>query len=393
MGNAGMKTRRLFYENVYQKEFEAKVLACGEDDRGQYVVLDQTAFYPKGGGQPSDKGQLGELQVTDVQYAGEEIRHYVNRPLEEGETVFGKIDWQRRFDLMQQHSGEHIVSGMIHEKYGYDNVGFHMGEVFITIDLNGMLEKEQVEEIEMLANNYIWSAHDTKIFCPSENERKNIVYRSKKELTGEVRLVEFSGADRCACCGTHVENTGEIGMVKLISSRKFRDGVRIEMVSGKRAFDYLNIHCRENSQIAVDLSVKPEETQMAVAHLQEEIYQLRGKILKLQNEKYEMWAKQCQDKGNVVLFEKQMEAAEIRKCTDMILNTCKGICVFMSGDDESGYKYAIGQREGDIRSLVKEMNGALCGRGGGKPFFAQGSLQGKKDDIVTFFKDKSFEIL
>ena len=150
-----METKRLFYEDVYQKEFEAKVLLSGKDERGYYVVLDQTAFYPEGGGQPSDRGVLGTVQVEDVQYEGEEIRHYIKEPLEEGITVAGRIDWQRRFDLMQQHSGEHIVSGMIHEKYGYDNVGFHMGEEFIIIDLSGMLEKEQVEEIEKLVNAYI----------------------------------------------------------------------------------------------------------------------------------------------------------------------------------------------------------------------------------------------
>lgn len=386
-----MQTKRLFYENVYQKEFEAKVLLSGNDEKGNYVVLDQTAFYPEGGGQPSDKGILGIAQVSDVQYVEQEIRHYVNQPLEEGTIIHGKIDWQWRFDLMQQHSGEHIVSGMIHEKYGYDNVGFHMGEEFITIDLSGMLEKEQVEEIEKQVNAYIWSNHSTHVFCPSDSERKDISYRSKKELTGEVRLVEFPGADLCACCGLHVETTGEIGLVKLVSSRKFRDGVRIEMLSGRRAFEYLNVHCRENSHVAVDLSVKPEETRAAVEHLQEEIYQLKGKILQLQNEKYEMWARQCKDKGNVLVFAEHLEAAEIRKCADAILNECKGICVLVSGDDETGYKYAVGERDGDVRSLVKEMNAALTGRGGGKPFFAQGSMQGKREEIIRFFRERNFD--
>lgn len=388
-----MKTKKLFYENVYQKEFAAKVLYTRKDARGYYSVLDQTAFYPEGGGQPSDRGFLGAAQVKDVQYEGEEIRHYVNEPLEEGADVIGRIDWQRRFDLMQQHSGEHIVSGMIHEKYGYDNVGFHMGEEFITIDLSGTLEKEQVEEIEKQANDYIWSNYSTHIFCPSEKERKDIPYRSKKELTGEVRLVEFPGADICACCGLHVKYTGEIGLVKLISSRKFRDGVRIEMLSGKRAFEYLNVHCRANTRIAVDLSVKPEETQAAVGRLQDEIFHLKGKILKLQNEKYEMWAKHCHGKDNVLFFAEHLDAAEIQKCADAILNVCKGVCVLLSGDDETGYKYAIGEREGNVRSLVKEMNERLSGRGGGKPFFAQGFLHGKREDIINFFRERDYEII
>ena len=303
-----MVTKRLFYEDVYQKEFEAKISYVGNDEKGCYVILDQTAFYPEGGGQPSDKGTLGAASVLDVQYEGEEIRHYVDRSLDEGDIVRGVIDWKRRFTLMQQHSGEHIISGLIHEKYGYDNVGFHMGEEVITIDFNGMLEKGQVEEIEKIANDYIWENHSIHIFYPSEGERQDIPYRSKKELTGEVRLVEFPGADLCACCGTHVDTAGEIGLVKLISSRKFRDGVRIEMLAGQKAFEFLNIHYKENSRIAVALSVKPEETLTAVEHLQEEIYQLKGKLLQLQNQKYEMVAKQCQGKENVLVFAEQLEA-------------------------------------------------------------------------------------
>lgn len=387
-----MVTKRLFYEDVYQKEFEAKISYVGNDEKGCYVILDQTAFYPEGGGQPSDKGTLGAASVLDVQYKGEEIRHYVDRSLDEGDIVRGVIDWKRRFTLMQQHSGEHIISGLIHEKYGYDNVGFHMGEEVITIDFNGMLEKGQVEEIEKIANDYIWENHSIHIFYPSEGERQDIPYRSKKELTGEVRLVEFPGADLCACCGTHVDTAGEIGLVKLISSRKFRDGVRIEMLAGQKAFEFLNIHYKENSRIAVALSVKPEETLTAVEHLQEEIYQLKGKLLQLQNQKYEMVAKQCQGKENVLVFAEQLEASEIRKCADAILNQCTGICVLVSGDDNGGYKYAVGERDGDVRALVKEMNEVLSGRGGGKPFFAQGSLQGQRKDIVNFFREKDYDI-
>ena len=387
------ETRRLYYEDVYKKEFTAKVLECREEKKGFQILLDESAFYPEGGGQPSDTGFLNDVKVTEVHEKEGELLHYTEEAIQPGTEVRGKIDWARRFDLMQQHSGEHIVSGMIYEKYGYDNVGFHMGEEFIIIDLSGMLEKEQVEEIEKLVNAYIWSDNNTHVFCPSEDERKTLPYRSKKELTGEVRLVEFPGADLCACCGLHVEHAGEIGLVKLISSRKFRDGVRIEMLSGRRALEYLNVHCRENTRVAVDLSVKPEETHAAVAHLQEEIFQLKGKILQLQNEKYEMWAKQCQCKGNVLVFADHLEAAEIRKCADAILNECGGICALLSGDDDNGSKYAVGEREGDVRPLIKEMNTVLSGRGGGKPFFAQGSLQGKREDIINFFHDKRFEII
>ena len=442
-----MKTRRLFYENVYQKDFEAEVLFCGEDEAGTYVILDQTVFYPEGGGQPADRGVLcpehdggvhetcenrpesaagaaatsgepessgslsmkrsGQISVLDVQYAGEsgeDIRHYVDQPLSAGTKVHGFIDWERRFDLMQQHSGEHIVSGCVHKKYGYDNVGFHMGEDVITIDFNGLLDEVQLLQVEKEVNDYIWENRPARIFFPDAEERKRLPFRSKKELTGEVRLVEFPGGDLCACCGLHVEAAGEIGLVKLLSVKHFREGVRVEMVSGKRALRLLHQHLEANSRVAVELSVKPDQTPEAVRHLQDEIYALKGQIASLRQEQFAMRASQCRGKGSVLVLEQNLDAAEVRKEADAVLDTCGGICVVISleeprsekqkdGNNGAGGKYAIGQRDGDVRELVKEMNGALSGKGGGKPFFAQGFLQAEKKDIVDFFTRKGFMIV
>lgn len=394
-----MRTTRLFYANAYQQEFEAKILFCGQEGDKNYLILDKTCFYPEGGGQPADHGEIRrpedsrKVKVVDVQYVDGEIRHYVDEPMCPGEMIRGKIDWTRRFDLMQQHSGEHIVSGMIHEKYGYDNVGFHMGEDLITIDLNGVLTREELEEIEEKVNAYLWTNQKVHIFYPEEHERDQVEYRSKKEIEGELRLVAFPGADCCACCGLHVEYTGEIGLVKLLSVKHFREGVRIEMVSGKRAFTLLNTHLQSNSEIAVALSAKAGETAAAVNRLQEENYQLKGQTMKLNNEHFHRRAEQSEGKGDVVFFESSMEAAEVRKEADKILDVCDGICVVLSGEDGQGYKYAIGCREGDIRPVLKEMNMALSGRGGGKPFFAQGSLQAEKKQIETFFQERKFNIL
>lgn len=382
-----MKTERLYYINIYDTDFDARVISCGKDEKGCFVILDRTLFYPEGGGQPSDRGRLGEAIVIDVQEKDGELLHYVDTPLKEERTVSGSIDWERRFDLMQQHSGEHIVSGLVHAQYGYDNVGFHMGEEFITIDFNGMLTMEQVEALEQKANSYIWQNRKVHSFVATEEEKTTLPYRSKKELTGEVRLVEFPGADLCACCGTHVENTGEIGLVKLVSCHKFKQGVRIEMLSGKRAWQYMNLHWQQNSQISTALSVKPGETLAAVKREQEEIFQLKGRIMELEQDRYERIAGKCQGKGNVLLFEEGLSGVEIRKCTDAVLDTCGGICVLLSGNDKEGYKYAVGERDGDIRALVKKMNEALQGRGGGKPFFAQGSLQASRQEVEGFFEE------
>ena len=381
-----MRTRRLFYEDVYIKEFEAIVLSCEEREGRFYTILNETAFYPEGGGQPADKGTIENEKVIDVQYIDGELYHITEKPFEEGSQVVGRIDWDWRFDLMQQHSGEHIVSGMIHEKYGYENVGFHMGEEVITIDLSGMLTWEQVIEIERKVNAYIWMNQKVNIFYPDERQRKFIPYRSKKELTGEIRLVEFPGADLCACCGLHVTHASQIGLVKILSCKKFREGVRMEMLSGKRALEYLSESAAQNSQVAVSLSVKESETEEAVERLLKEVYDLKGQLAQEKQKNFAAKAAACTDKGNVFLIENEMEAAEVRKCTDAILDTCGGIAALFAGDDENGYKYAVGQRDGDVRELVKQLNNKLNGRGGGKPFFAQGSVKTTKKEIKKFFE-------
>lgn len=388
-----MKTRRLFYEDVYIREFEAIVLSCEEKEGKYFILLNETAFYPEGGGQPADKGSIEGIPVVDVQYIDGELYHVMESPLEIGAQVVGRIDWEWRFDLMQQHSGEHIVSGMIHEKYGYENVGFHMGEEVITIDLSGMLTWKQVQEIETKVNDYIWMNQPVNIFYPDERQRKLIPYRSKKELTGEIRLVEFPGADLCACCGLHVTHASQIGLVKILSCKKFRDGVRMEMLSGKRAFDYLSDSAVQNGHVAVRLSVKEKETEAAVKRLLDEVYDLKGKLAAEKQKMFERKAEECRQKGNVYIIEKDMDAAEIRKCADAILHTCGGMVAVFSGNDMDGYKYAIGEHDGDVRDFVKKVNKELNGRGGGKPFFAQGSLSARQEQVEAFFENISGDSL
>ena len=215
-----------------------------------------------------------------------------------------------------------------------------------------------------------------------------IPYRSKKELTGEIRLVEFPGADLCACCGLHVTHASQIGLVKILSSKKFRDGVRMEMLSGKRALEYLSKSAEQNSQVAVRLSVKEKETKDAVQRLLDEVYNLKGELAAEKQKHFEQIAASCVGKENVLLIEGDMEPVEVRKCTDAILDTCSGVAAFFAGNDKDGYKYAIGQREGDVRELVKQVNKELNGRGGGKPFFAQGSLKATRKQIEIFFEKK-----
>ena len=380
------KTKRLYYEDVYKKEFTAKVLECREVKKGFHIILDQSAFYPEGGGQPSDTGYLGDVKVKEVHEKDGELFHYTDKPLETGTEVQGRIDWARRFDLMQQHSGEHMVSGLIHEAYGYDNVGFHMGSDTITVDLNGPLDESQLAEIERKTNEKIWEDSEVKILYPTPDELEKIDYRSKKELTGQVRIVEFPGVDICACCGTHVTHTGEIGMVKLLSVEKFREGVRIEMICGKRVLDYLNMVNEQNHQISVKLSAKADKTAQAVERLQDENLRLKGQVNQFVDDICRKEAERYAGSGSVLIFMDGMDNDGVRKLADAVTQTCQGCCAVFSRNPDGSYKYAMGEKDGDLRQFTKEMNAELNGRGGGKPFFVQGSVQATEEEIRKFFE-------
>ena len=380
------ETRKLYYEDVYIKEFIARVLECRECKKGYEIVLDQTAFYPEGGGQPCDLGTLDTVEVLDVQEKAGEIIHYTKEAIEPGKEVTGKIDWDRRFDLMQQHSGEHIVSGLVHEAYGYNNVGFHMGSDVITVDLSGMLNEAQLAEIEAETNRKIWENSPVEIIYPEREELDKLDYRSKKELTGQVRLVRFPGSDLCACCGTHVTHTGEIGAVKLLTVENFHEGIRLTMVCGKRVMDYLNMVNDQNRQISVQLSAKIGETAATVARLQDENFRLKGQLSHMFNELCTAEAQKWEGAGSVLLFYDGLEADQVRRMTDAVMQKCSGCCAVFSSNGDGSYKYAIGELNGDLRQFTKEMNAALNGRGGGKPFFVQGSVKAAEEEIRQFFR-------
>ncbi len=367
------------------------VTECRERKQGYEIILDRTAFYPEGGGQPGDLGKLRtsgeeEVSVWDTHEKNGEVLHYTMNPLAVGTQVTGEIDWEHRFDLMQNHSGEHIVSGLIHQTYGYNNVGFHMGKSMMTIDLDGELTGEQMREIERQANEIVWQNRPVEIRIYGEEEVKSIEYRSKKELHGQVRIVTFAGADTCACCGTHVARAGEIGLIKLISMEKFKGGIRMEMLCGGRAFAYLNEICSQNHQISVALSAKPLETSGAVKRLKESESALSYQMGALENQLFSMKAEQLKGAGNVLLFEENLSPEGVRKLTAAVMERCGGRCAVFSGSEEQGYKYAVGESGGDLQSFVKELNERLQGRGGGKPFFVQGSVAAKQEEIEAFFK-------
>ena len=382
-----METEKLYYADPFLKTFTATVLDCQPGKNGFVVTLDRTAFYPEGGGQPADQGTLDGAAVTDVHEKNGVVLHNVDSAVEIGKTVTGAIDWARRFDHMQQHSGEHICSGLICGRCHCDNVGFHMGTDMVTIDFNADIPWEELLEIEAQANQYIYEDHPIDIQFHRGAELDAIDYRSKKPLEGDVRIVAFPGADCCACCGTHVLRSGQVGLVKFLSVQKFREGVRIELLCGKRALNYLARTWEQAKTIGQRLSVKPVDAAAAVERLENELSAAKLRCAQLEESVFAAIAQEQAGKGDVLLFQPPMKPDSVRKLADAAAKTCGGLAAVFAGEGIH-YAYALGRADGqDISAQVKAMNAALHGRGGGRNGFAQGSVEAEQNAIEAFFKE------
>ena len=379
-----MEVKKLYYADSHLKDFSAVVTGCEAVKGGWAVTLDATAFYPTGGGQECDLGILGGARVLDVKEQGENILHLCDTPLEVGAEVTGTIDWERRFDHMQQHSGEHLVMGQIYQKFGYHNVGFHMGGHLVTIDLDGPVTWEDLMEIERRTNQIICRNIPVKTWYPSPEELPNVKYRTKKQLPWPVRIVEFGGEDVCACCGTHVKSTGEIGLVKFVSCVKFKEGVRIEMASGRRATELYQQIFEQNRQVSQTFSAKILETGAAARKFNDMLTQEKYRAIGLQRKIFGAIAQSYAGKERAVHFEADLQPGQVRELADAIAEKTDTAIVY-SGCDATGYSICILSKTQDTRALGKEVNAALNGRGGGKPGAFQGSLKATKEQIEAFF--------
>ena len=393
-------TEKLFYQDSHLAEFEAKVLSCmpvppdilpGRSG-GYAAELDRTAFFPEGGGQYADTGVLGGVRVTDVQEKDGRILHLLERPLEPGSCVKGCIDWEERFMKMQQHSGEHIVSGLVHSIFGYDNVGFHLGSEDCTMDFNGELTKEQLVQIEQEANRAVWKNLEIQTLYPSKEELAGMEYRSKIEIEGQVRIIVVPGYDVCACCAPHVSHTGEIGLIKLTHVQRYKGGARVTMLCGGRALQDYETKQEQAGQISALLCAKENEIAEAVRHLRDEAdslkYELGEKEKKLIAAKAEMIPK---DGGPVCVFTEDLAGDSMRLLMNLVLEAGHSVCAVFHGNDGDGYRYVIGSRTQNMRELVKGFNAAFDGRGGGKPEMVQGTARGCEDEMRTWILEKAGE--
>lgn len=377
-------TEKLFYQDSHRSTFTAIVQEVRPSGNGYEIILDRTAFFPEGGGQSSDTGSLGGVSVSDVQEIDGKIIHYTDGPLVEGTEVEGCIDWTERFSKMQQHTGEHIVSGLIHKIYGYHNVGFHLGTDSVTLDFNGGVPKEKLHEIEQLANEAVAKNLPVQVLYSTDEELSKISYRSKIEIEGQVRIVVIDGYDVCACCAPHVKQTGEIGLIKLVGMQNYKGGVRISMLCGFRALEDYYQKEKNNREIAVMLSAKEYETAVEVERLQEELAMKKAKIAELERKFLEQKVETLDISGEIVCLFEETDPVMTRELVNLLLKKGAKMAAVFSGNEREGYRYVLGSRSLDVRKNGKLLNEAFHGRGGGKPEMVQGTVQGKREEIEAF---------
>lgn len=381
---------KLFYKDTHILDFEAIVTECipSPQDNGYLIVLNCTAFFPEEGGQPADTGTLNDIPVQDVSIQNDIIYHHMEMPFEAGAKVTGHVDWTRRFDFMQQHSGEHIISGLLHKQYGFKNVGFHLGLTDVTLDFDGCIGMEELRKIEKEANEIIWKNLPVKAYFPDQDTLKALEYRSKIEIDGAVRIIEIPGVDVCACCAPHVEKTGEIGLIKITGVQSHRGGVRINILCGRRALkDYSTKQDSVNTLSAL-LSAKPELVAEAVKKLQEDGLKQKESFNNLANQLLQMQVLSLPEPSicpNPILFLELSNPIAIRNTVNELTSKHSGYCGIFNGNDTNGYSFIIGSSSLDCRTLATGLRETFAAKGGGTAPMVQGNVQATKEQLIAFF--------
>ncbi len=375
---------RLYYQDTHLLDFEATVTDCAPDSGKFRILLDRTAFFPEEGGQGADRGTLAGQEVLDVQLIRGEIWHYLGAPVPVGSMVDGHVDWEQRFDYMQQHSGEHIISGLVHSTYGFDNVGFHLGKEEVTLDFNGSLTLAQLREIEESANRIVWQDLPVRVFFPEKEQLAQLEYRSKLELTEDVRIVEIPGVDVCACCAPHADTTGKIGLIKIVGVQSHRGGVRVNILCGARAVKEFTLHQDSVTAISNMLSAKQNAVAHAVLHLKEDNVRLKERANALQATVLSLQADMLpspEEQDSVILFTGELDTIALRNTANALCEKYAGYCCLFSGNDSDGYRFIIGSSSLDCRQAASVLREQLGAKGGGTVPMVQGSVIASSQDI------------
>lgn len=388
-------TQKYYEADAYRREADAVILAAESDGRGGgKLALDGTVFYPEGGGQPADHGTLtlpdgARLTVTDVHEQGGVIWHKVDAlpdTAAPGTAVTGRIDWAWRFDKMQQHTGEHILSGILHQMFGAENVGFHIGSDAVRMDTSVPISAEGLREAELAANRIVWQNVPVLITYPTREELARMAYRSKKEIEGQVRIVTIPGADVCACCGTHTAATGAVGQIKILAAENYKGGVRLSIVCGERALLAAQAMRQRQADIGALLSAKPSETAHAVHRVYDEYTALKFAHFGLCSELFDALAAQVAPGADAIRIVPGLDPDGLHRLAARLSEATTGLCAALTAN-EKGTGYCLAQAGGDVRALTKALNTALNGRGGGKPGICQGSCAAAPEQVETFLKE------
>ncbi len=384
-------TEKLYDRDSTCRTFTACVVGCEAAGKRWAILLDQTAFFPEGGGQGADTGTIGPARVLDVQEERGQIRHFTDRPLPASVSFTCILDWEQRFRRMQNHSGEHVISGLIHREYGLENVGFHMGAACMTMDYSGELSREALTRIETLANEAVRDDLPIYAWYPEPTELAGMVYRSKLELTEHVRIVEIPGIDRCACCAPHVAHTGQIGVIKILTEERHRGGIRITALCGMDAVEDYRRRQDSVASLSALLSAKREEIVPAVERVLTERERFRERIGQLSMELVRLRAEQtpCTE-GNLCVFDSLLDEVALRELVNLLMERCGGVAAAFSGSDETGYRYIIGSRHADLRSCARDINAGIGGRGGGSSSMIQGRAEKAEAEIRQYLEQKVF---
>jgi alanyl-tRNA synthetase len=385
LDSSTVKTGKIYYEDAYRVSFSARVLSV----EGKDVVLDETAFFPEEGGQSPDRGSLSGTPVADVQIKDGYIHHILAKEptFAEGDTVFGEIDWEHRFSNMQQHSGEHLFSGVVCGTFGYDNVGFHLSDSEVTLDFNGSLTMEEALIAEKRVNEAIAANIPSKIDFLVGEDIEKASYRSKLALAGPVRVVSFPGIDACACCAPHVKRTGEIGLLKVVSVMKWRTGVRVSILCGSRAMELFDREHESLTKTARFLTTSADEVYNMTVKARKENETLRAALKKAVSEVMHLKVEAVPEgDGNVCLFEENLDGAAMREAVNALVMKRGGFSGVFSGSDDAGWNFVIGTQNGDARVMCAALRDGFGARGGGRPEMVQGSVKASQKEIANLFK-------
>ena len=382
-----METVKLYDEHPYDTTFHATIQDI-QYDKNTTLILDQTLFFPEEGGQCADTGTIDGYEVIDVQISKGIIKHILKGhvELEIGNEIQGEIDWDLRFSNMQNHSGEHIFSGIVHREYGYDNVGFHLGKDVVSVDFNGPIDEVSLRRIEKEVNQVIYENRVIRAYYPSEEELASLNYRSKKEVDAPLRIVEIENCDVCACCAPHVRRSGEVGLFKVVHMMNYKGGVRIFILCGQRALDYVLELDDNMNAIYHMLSANNSSVVKYVKQLIDTNNALKQEVFNLNKKEVQRLVEEANE-NHRYFFVEDLDKNLQREMVNSLAQRLEGYVGVFAGSDRMGYRFILASRNNDTTKLfdVLKSHGA---KGGGNALMVQGYIKISQDTIEELLKSQ-----